>query len=572
MIAYRNAAKPQARRALLSWSEAPRLNWADVAAMVWAERVAVIFTGAVVCLIGFALASLAPRTYTARAELLVRLGQEYVYQPNTGAAGAGATPDMQQVINSEMRMLASGAVARRAIRQVGFAALYPDLASGQGAADPRRMAAAERAFASALTLETAPQTPAIALSFKHKNPEVAARALNALMDQYLAYRREVLMGGESEALARQSQSLDARSRAANATLSAFLAENNIGDFESELRGLAQRAADAETQAFDAQARRREAEARASALRSRVASEPAEIELYSESDARKQLVDLQLQREQLLSRYQDNAPPVREIDRRIQQLETFLQTGDTSGLTRRGQNPVRQDLAGQLYAMEAEARAQAGRELALSQQRDEVRARLRRMQALETSYRQLLRERTILETNATSFASRAEEARAFSQLLGRSTDNISTVERASPPAQGKSLKLPIALATLFLAAIVALTVGLGRALLRRSFATPSSAARTLGLPVLAVAPDTTRTPLLGFELPKLRMPSMPKRAPKPKQPRAQKEPKAPKVKAPKKEKAAKEAKAQTVALSPANDTAPVAATQDKPFKVVKGGAQ
>ena len=571
MIAYRNAAKAQSRAAgrpvLFGWADAARLNWTDVAAMLWAERVAIVFTGAVVCLIGFALASLAPRTYTARAELLVRLGQEYVYQPNLGAAGAGATPDMQAVINSEMRMLASGPVARRAIRQVGLATLYPELARGQGAADPRRLAAAERAFASSLTLETAPQTPAIALSFKHKNPEVAARALNALVDQYIAYRRDVLVGGESEALARQSQTLDARSRQANDALSAFLTANNIGDFESELRALAQRAADAETQAFDAEARRREAEARAGALRARVATEPAEIELYSESDARKQLVDLQLQREQLLSRYQDNAPPVREIDRRIQQLQTFLQTGDTSGLTRRGQNPVRQDLAGQLYAMEAEARAQAGREYALSQQRDEVRARLRQMQALETTFRQLLRERTILEANASSFATRAEEARSFSQMLGRSTDNISTVERASPPAQGKSLKLPIALATLFLAFIAALAIGLGRALLRRSFPTPSAAARTLDLPVLAVAPDTTRTPLLGFDLPKLTLPQA-----KPKQPKAQQPAKAPKLKAPKKEKAAKKAKAKAGALTPANDTAPVPATQDKPLKLVKGGAQ
>src|SRR5262245_45056534 len=99
--------------AAFGWADAPRLGWVDFAAMLWAERVTVVFTGAVVCLIGFALATLVPKTYTARAELLVRMGQEYVYQPTAeGGAGAGAAPDMQQVVNSEMRMMSSGAVAR----------------------------------------------------------------------------------------------------------------------------------------------------------------------------------------------------------------------------------------------------------------------------------------------------------------------------------------------------------------------------------------------------------------------------------------------------------------------------
>ncbi len=486
MSTARHTAPVKRLFAAFGWADAPKLGVADFFAMLWSERVAVVFTGAVVCLIGFALATLAPKTYQARAELLVRMGQEYVYQPSVeGGAGAGATPDLQQVVNSEMRMMGSGAVARRVIRQVGLRTLYPQIAAASGS-DAQRLAAAERAFASNLTIETAPQTPAIALSFKHKDPEIAAAALNAVIDQYLAYRRDVLVGGESEALSRQSQELDFRSRQANDALSAFLTENGIGDFESEMRGLAQRASDVEVQSFDADAKRRESEARAAALRARVNAEPAEIELYSESDARRQLVELQLQREQLLSRYQDNAPPVREIDRRISQLNTFLTTGDAAGLTRRGQNPVRQEMQGQLFAMEAEARAQAGRYAALTQQRNEVRERLRTLQALEPQFRQLSRERTILEENAGNFATRAEQARAFSQLLGRSTDNISAVERANVPTQGKSLRMPIALVTLMLAGIAALAVGLARGLMRQNFPTPTSAARTLGLPVLAVA--------------------------------------------------------------------------------------
>jgi uncharacterized protein involved in exopolysaccharide biosynthesis len=393
---------------------------------------------------------------------------------------------MQAVVNAEMRLLSSGVVVRRAIENVGVAVLYPEIAAGNSSA-ARKLAEAERAFARHLTVETAPQTPAIGLAFEHRNAETAARALNALVAEYLRHRRDVLVGGEFEALSQESAELSGRAAQASAALAAFLTEHALSDFESELAALAARAGDVETQLLDAQARGREAQARAAALRQRYRAEPEQIELYQESDARRDLVEAQMQRERLLAAYQPDALPVREVDRRIAQLEAFLAGGDPPSITRRGPNPVRQDVASQLYAVEAEARAQRGRETALAQQRTEVRERLRTLQMLEPRFRELQRERSILETNAQNFASRAEEARARSQMLGRATDNISAVERAAIPTQGKSLRWPIMIFTVVIAGVVALAAGLSRGLMRRSFPTPSAAARALDLPVLAVTP-------------------------------------------------------------------------------------
>jgi len=472
--------------ARFGWVGARRVSLVDILAMLWTERLLVSSVGGAICALGLIAALMAPKLYTARTELIVRMGEEYVYQPNTGGAGAGATPDMQAVVNAEMRLIGSGAVVRAAIAEVGLPVLYPDIASG-GGSEARKLAAAERAFAQHLAVETAPQTPAIGLSFEHRNPQVAAEALNALVEAYLEHRRTVLVGGEFDALAEESSDLSARAAQASAALATFLTQHQIGDFESELAALAARAGDIETQLLDAQARQQEAEARAAALRARYQAEPEEIQLYSESDARTALVQAQMEREQLLSRYQADALPVREVDRRIAQLEAFLAGGDPPSLTRRGANPVRQDVASQLYAMEAEARAQRGRAAALTQQRTEVRERLRTMQALEPQFRQLQRERTILETSAQNFASRAEEARTRSQLLGRATDNITPVERAAVPTQGKSLRWPIMIVTVLIAGIVSIAAGLSRGLMRCAFPTPSSAARALNVPVLAVLP-------------------------------------------------------------------------------------
>ena len=68
-----------------------------------------------------------------------------------------------------------------------------------------------------------------------------------------------------------------------------------------------------------------------------------------------------------------------------------------------------------------------------------------------------------------------------------------VQRAEPPAQGKSLRMPIALAGALLAGLAAIAAGLGRAILRRNFPTPSAAARTLGVPVLGAMPAAKAAP-------------------------------------------------------------------------------
>jgi uncharacterized protein involved in exopolysaccharide biosynthesis len=479
------SSKPKAKAAHFGWAEAPRVDFADCIAMLWAERVIVASVGGAILALGLLAALLAPRAYTARAELLVRLGEEYVYRPNANGA-AGPAQEMQAVVNAEMRMIASGSVVRAAIGEVGLARLYPDVARS-GQSDARKLATAERAFVQHLKIETAPQTPSIALSFEHANATIAAGALNALLGQYLKRRRDVLVGGEYEVFSAQTAGIGQRAVAASAALSAFLTENGIGDFESELAALAKRAGDIETQLLDAQTSKREAEARAAALRGQMESEPEQIELYSESDARRDLVAAQLERERLLSRYQEDALPVREVDRRIAQLQGFLSGGDPASVTRRGINPVRQDVTSQLYAMQAEARAQRGREAALTQQREEVRARLRKMQAIEPQFRQLQRERSVLEATAQTFASRAEDARSREEVLARSSNDISAVERATPPAQGKSWRWPIMLVSAALAIVLAAAAGLARAFLRGAFPTSASAARTLGAPVLAIVP-------------------------------------------------------------------------------------
>lgn len=457
----------------------------DVAAMLWREKFIMIAVGGALGLAGLALALVQPRYYTAQAQVLVRLGQEYVFQPQVGGAGAGAAPKLSEVINSEVELANSQEVARRTVAAVGPETLFPDLAKAP--AEDRAMLdrVATEQLLEDFAVFTTPETPLITMTYRARDPEMAARVLNLQLDGYLAFRREVLLGAESGAFDSQRVEFETRLAAVSEELSQFRTANQIGDFEAELRALAELSTTTDSELFATRARLRETEARAQSVRASVEAIPAEIELQNESDVDARLTALRIEREQLLARYNENAPPVREIDRRIAQTEAFLDNGQASGTTRRGPNPVRQAAEGDLINLEAEVGAQRNRVAALQAQAAQASERLRRLQALEPRFRALSREQAVLEQNAQTFAARAEEARAFRAIAGQTTDNISEVERAAPPRKGRSLRLPIFIAACMLAGLAALAAGLIRGYLRNRFPTATSAARSLDLPLLGV---------------------------------------------------------------------------------------
>lgn len=460
----------------------PRRRLADLIVAVWRERATALVILAALSLLGVAVAFLQRPTYSAEARLLVRLGQEYVFQPQVGSAGSGAFPLLQQVVNSETRILQSPEIARRVVEAKGVGALFPEIAREER--DPAKaVRAAERALEKGLGVTTTPETPIISLTFQADDPQRAASILNTLIDTYLTYRRDVLVGEPSDELANQTSDFEVRAKKASVDVQAFLAGNGVGDFDAELKALGELQSRLDSELVEARARRRELESQAASLNGRTRNQPAAIELFSESDSAKRLVDLKLERSQLLGRYLPNSQPIREIDTRIAELEAAVAQAEP-GTIRRGPNPVRQEIEREFFQAEASARAQASREQALETQRSRTMERLRVLQGLEPQFRALVRERTILEDNARTFRARAEEAAAFKELSNR-TDTVRAVERASPPSQARSQRFLIAMGGVLLGLVLGLVAAMLRGVLRDRFATPTEAGRRLNLPVLAV---------------------------------------------------------------------------------------
>ena len=476
------------------WASRPKYAPTDFVTLLWRERWLMLVVFLVILAIGGGAAFLMKKTYSAHASILVRLGQEYVYEPRAGDAGRGAVPNTDQMIQSETEILTSSELRLRAIQSVGLGRVYPALAAKYAAADPagkRKILeeAAESMFKD-LTIQTAPDTSVIRLSYDNPDPDVAARVLNALLEQYLIYRRTVLLDGTSSALGKEQGIFETRLGEADAAYQAFLDNNGIGDFASQKTSLATMQSQIETQKYATEAQLQDRISRLAALDQQLGGISPEIGLYRDVStvASDKLAALKLERESLLSRYKPDAQPVKDIDAQIAQLSAGVAAGRTQadGAKRYGVNPVYQTLQTEKIQLTAEVAALKQTQAVLGSQVEQINQRLMKMSALEPQFTALSRDRDLLQANVRDFQQKAEQDQAARQIAGTTNDTIRIVERAQAPSKGTSLKKPVFILAFLFAGFTALCAGLLRMFLRPGLPTPASASRTLGLPVLATA--------------------------------------------------------------------------------------
>ena len=489
--AWTYAAPGSAYRPADGWSSRTRYAPTDFVTLLWRERF--LMAGIFIALfaLGLAFAFTLKTGYEARSSIVVRLGQEYVYQPRAGDAGRGAVPDNDAVIQSEVEILGSAPLKERVIERIGIEKIYPRLEDGSDAeVHQAALAKAVRAMEKSLKIETAPDTPVIRLGFKHDNPQMAARVLNALLDEYMVYRQSILLQSNAPALQGQRMASEQKLAAADAALEAFMTFNNIGDFDTEKTSLNQLQVQLEQQRYSISATLRERQARLNALTSQLAAVPAQITLYSDAnlkgqEARDTLVQ---QRTDALSRLLPGSDRVKALDEQIAAYDAAQKAARPAGDTARrsGPNPVYQTLLTEKTQLTAEVAGLQQSLAAVTDQITQVTDRQMRLAQLEPRYQALVRDRGILQQNVADFAAREQESLANAAIAGQGADNIRIVERATAPTQGSSLKKPVAILALLFAGFTALMAGLLHVFLRPGVSTPLSAGRTLDLPVLATA--------------------------------------------------------------------------------------
>jgi uncharacterized protein involved in exopolysaccharide biosynthesis len=466
----------------------------DAPTLLWRERRLMLAVFLVVAVLGVAFAFTLKTAYPAHSSVLVKLGQEYVYQPRSGDAGRGAVPDNDQMLQSESEIMGSDALKLRVVRRLGVGRIAPDQATSYAAASPqaRDLMAAKLADAigRGLKIETAPALPVIRVTYEDHDPQTAALVLNTLLEEYLVYRREVLLAPTAGALDDQRRAFAQRLAEEDAAYQSFLSSNQIGDFAADKASLSQLAAQIEQQQLANDAALKEKAGRMAAIGAELDGLAPEIGLYHDSDptAAVKLAELRVQRESLLSRYKPDAQPVKDMDAQIAQLEGAIAAGRTTskGAERTGLNPIYQTFQTERLQLSAELAGLRQTGATLADEMAQLTERRLRLAQLEPQYQALSLDRDALQSNVKDLTAKAEETEASQQIAQATNDNIRIIERATAPTTGKSLRKPVLALALAFAAFSALCAGLLRMFLRPGMPTPASAARTLDLPVLGAA--------------------------------------------------------------------------------------
>ena len=485
---------------LSDWSLRPRYTAADFVTLLWREKWLVLGVFLALFAVGAALAWQMDRTYPARASLLVRLGPEYLYRPRPGdPERGGEAPKITEVIQSERELLTSAQLRARVIRRLGYAQVFPDKAAKFRAADSERrrrlLAAGADDILKKLGTDAALDQNVIRLTYEDKNPDRAALVLNTLIDEYLAFRREVFADATLPAVTRQREGFENQLAQVESEYQAFLNANNIGDFDAEKVSLNTLYTTLNDTRFRTQAQLSQVRGRLSGQSAALSGVAPDITLYRDVNdtAAQRLTALRVQREELLTRYRPEAGPVREVDRQIGQFEAAVASGKGRGEQGRriGVNPIYQTVATDRAQTRAEAASLENSVSVINRQLGEIAARRQQLAALEPRYQQLQRQRELLSANLRAFAAREQQTQAEQAVAQTASDNIRVAQRAIPPVRGESLRGELLAASFLLALLTALAVAFTRIFLRRGFTTPASASRTLDLPVLATAPDAPR---------------------------------------------------------------------------------
>lgn len=424
--------------------------------------------------IGLTGALAMPRSYMATARLLVSAGE------------APVSADIEARVQSEHELLRSSAVAQAALAKVTLARAYPEIARDCSPEACERLGAA--AIAARLSAAGAPRNPVITARFSHRQPEMSAELLNALIEAYLGYRADVFAGERSEDLPELRKQLEQALAEADAAIRDYLSTHNLTELAAERDTLSRLYQTASSELLVAQSRLRQSEAQLANYRKQIESIDPVQDLFVEGSQQQALRALQAEREEKLSRYLPGSRVIRELDKRIEQAEADLETGVAPTSTvRRGPNPLYQQIEAAIVTLQSEVQALRSQEAELKSQIAAFEARQRRVVELEPALQELERDRYLAEQSVRAFAEREAKGRARGDAVAGRAGTVRLLDSAAVPVTGASLRTPAAALALVFAGLAALAAGLMRALTRSGFATPGSAERTLGLPVLAAVP-------------------------------------------------------------------------------------
>ena len=443
--------------------------------------------------------ALASTSYQAHMKLLLRHGRvDPVVTPEQQSLVDLHRSDIsEEELNSEVELLRDESLLRNVVEQTGLAPAEGGLHFGPNDADVR-VARAVRRLARRLTVEQLHKTNLILVTYEDKDPALAARVLNSVAKLYIEKHKEVRRSSEEfPFFEQQADRSRRRLDTAEMQLLTFSREGGVvaGALERDLA--LQRTAEMENSHQQALVAIQETSRRIEALRARLEMLPERSTSAVRNSDNPQLrailqghlLELELRRTELLTKYEPSYRLVQEVEQQIAQAKTAIAAERLE--------PVREETSekdpnyewakGELGKSEVELSALRAREQAMSSELARSRAEAKRLGEASIRQQDLLRSMKTAEDTYLLYAKKSEEARIGDALDERGIVNVTLAEAPIVPVLPKHSASIVVLLGLLAAGASSTLLAFTVDYLNPGFRSPEEVVAYLHAPVLASLP-------------------------------------------------------------------------------------
>ena len=459
------------------------------------------FIGGLVCSV--AAATLLSHKYESRMEVLVNRERldPVVTTESTTQVPQMAPQVTEEEINSEVELLQSRDVLEKVVLACGLQADVTDswlTRSLPWHIQGSEVSRAVEALGKQLKVKIVPKTNLINVSYRSRDPKVAFGVLNILANLYLEKHVAVHRpAGSYEFFTKEAERYHEALQESEARLASFDTQEGLVAPDEERTNMGLKLADSVAALHQAQQSIAADERRIRDVGSQMRATPARSttqQVTNSADLLLQqlqgnLLTAQVNRGQLLMKYDPSYPLVQQVDQQIKQTQAAIEEAEKTKYVNQttDRDPTYEFLREDIAKTQADLASQKATATALERTITSLREKMVDLDQKALKQADLVRENKANESNYLLYLSKREQERTSDALDKKRIANVALAIPPAIPALPVHSPVLVGIAGLFLS----FAVGMGAAYLAEymdpSFRTPAEVVEVLKIPLVVAIP-------------------------------------------------------------------------------------
>jgi uncharacterized protein involved in exopolysaccharide biosynthesis len=475
----------------------------DFLAIGFRQRQLILNTFLGIFSIAVVVAFLLPKKYEAQMKILVKHERaESVVSPEREAPVQWRTEVSEEELQSEAELIKSRDLLTKVVvacdlQNQGTASFW----TKGGDSSDQKISRAVLSLEKDLTVQPIKLTNLIGVSYKAKDPQLAARVLNSLaglyLEKHLAMHRAP---GQFEFFHQQAEEYQKALANEEDKLTNFSREQGVVNPALEKEMSVRKLAEFEAEAKGARATVAESRQRIVTLEAQLATLPnRQTTQVRTSDnpelmqnMKSRLLELELKRTELLTKFEPTYRPVQEVEEQIAQTKAAITAAEKAPLRDEttDRDPTYEALRSELAKAKTELAATQARASATISLIHTYRSESEKLDHKELLQQGMLRAAKADEENYMLYLRKAEEARISDALDRQRFSNVVVAEPATVPFVSQGRWLLVVVLGGFLASLASVVLAFVADRWDPSFRTPEEVESFLGSPVVAAIPKNS----------------------------------------------------------------------------------